>query len=194
MVRDFAATPVPDHVITELVDLARRAPSAGNTQATRFVLLDDPTLVDRYWKTTLSEEKRSTFRWRGLLNAPALILIATDPNAYLRRYAEPDKESTGRGHDVERWPVPYWWVDAGAVAQNLLLLCVEAGLGACLFGAFDHESALIDEFELDPGSRLVATIAVGYVDGASEAKHQPGRSASRSRPSLADVLTRPANR
>jgi len=192
MVRDFAARHVPDALIVELVDLARRAPSAGNTQAVKFVLLNEPTLVDRYWNTTMNAEKRSDFRWQGLLKAPALILLTTEPEAYLRRYSEPDKRRTGRGSGVGRWPVPYWWVDAGAVAQNLLLLCSEAGLGACLFGPFDHEPALIEEFDLDPLSRIVATIATGYPkDPSNPNTDSLGRSATRERPSIADILIRP---
>jgi nitroreductase len=82
--------------------------------------------------------------------------------------------------------VPYWWVDAGTVIQNLLLLAVDDGLGACLFGLFDHEPAVADEFGLDPGLRLVATVALGR-----PLPDQPGRSAKRPRPPLDEVICRP---
>jgi nitroreductase len=187
MVRDFAPEPIDPDRIDALLDRARRAPSAGNTAATRFVVLDRPPLVAAYWDTTLpAGPGRDRFRWQGLLRAPVLILVVTEPGRYLERYREADKEPTGRGRSSERWPVPYWWVDAGAVIQNLLLLVVQDGLGACLFGAFDHEPALRERFALPPDVRLVATIAVGepMID-------EPGRSARRQRPTLDELVIRP---
>ena len=187
MVRAFDPEPLDDGRLDELLDRARRAPSAGNTAATRFVVLDTPAATARYWDVTLPPgPRRDGFRWQGLMDAPALVLVATTPERYLARYSESDKARTGRGESVQRWPVPYWWVDAGAVIQNLLLLVVEAGLGACLFGLFDHEQAVRDEFELDDGLRLVAAIAVGR-----PLPDQPGRSARRPRPDRADLISRP---
>ena len=186
MVRSFTAEPVAPAIVDELLDLGRRAPSAGNTQAVGFVVLEGPVQTGRYWSTTMTPEVRQRFRWQGLLRAPVLVLVTTVPDRYVARYAEPDKARAGRGRSQADWPVPYWWVDAGAVVQNLLLLAVDRGLGACLFGPFDHEPALRSEFGLDPDIRLVATIAMGH-----PAADEPGRSASRPRPPLDQVVVRP---
>lgn len=192
MVRAFTAERLDDVMIDELLDLARRAPSAGNTQATGFVILNGPAAVARYWDVTLPDDgRRAAFGWPGLLVAPALIIVTVDPSAYPARYAEPDKARTGLGAGTEAWPVPYWWVDAGAVAQNLLLLCVEAGLGACLFGPFDHEPALREALDLPDRLRLVATVAIGH-PARDEADHGRGRSSERPRPRLDDVVIRPS--
>lgn len=189
MVRAFDPAPLDDGRLDDLLDRARRAPSAGNTAATGFVVLDDPDAVDRYWDVTLpAGPRRDGFRWRGLLDAPALVIVSTEPERYLARYSEPDKAGAGRGGSIDRWPVPYWWVDAGAVIQNLLLLAVEAELGACLFGLFDHEPAVREEFDLDDGLRLVATVAVGR-----PLPDEPGRSASRPRPPIDEVTVRPGS-
>jgi nitroreductase len=185
MVRAFDPTPLPDGLLDGLLDTARRAPSAGNCQATTFVVLDRPSLTERYWAVTLPETRRSGFRWQGLLDAPALVLVMTEPERYPDRYREPDKVATGRT-TLDDWPVPYWWVDAGAVIQNLLLLVTENGLGACLFGPFDDEPALIEEFELDTGRRIVATITVGH-----PLPDEPGRSSKRPRRPRSEVIVRP---
>ena len=187
MIREFGPAPVDPEVVDGLLDRARRAPSAGNTAAVRFVVLDRPDVVSAYWDTTLpAGPRRDRFRWQGLLRAPVLVLVATEPDRYLERYAEADKAATGRGRAADRWPVPYWWVDAGAAIQNLLLLVVQAGLGACLFGPFDHEPALAERFDLDRRLRLVATIAIGH-----PLPDEPGRSAARPRPPIEDVIIRP---
>ncbi len=186
MVRAFSPEPLDPGVIDDLLDLARRGPSAGNTQATGFVVLDHPEATAAYWDTTLPGSKRRTFRWQALLDAPTLVLVTTDPGDYVARYAEPDKARTGLGTAADDWPVPYWWVDAGAVAQNVLLLAVDAGLGACLFGPFGHEAALVERFGLDPDRRLVATIALGRA-----LPDEPGRSSGRARAPLDEVVVRP---
>ncbi len=187
MVRSFTPRPVAREVVDHLCDLARRAPSAGNTQATEFLVLDTPDATAAYWDQTLPGGNRDGFGWPGLLRAPVLVIACVRPDAYLARYSEPDKARTGLGGGRDRWTVPYWWVDAGAVAQNLLLAVVDTGLGACLFGLFDHEQAVADRFGVPEGWRLVATVAIGHPDPAAS---RPGRSAPRPRPALESVVHR----
>lgn len=193
MTRAFSSEPVDQATLEELLDLSRRAPSAGNTSAARFVVLDRPDLVARYWNLTLPGDDthgpRAGFRWQQLFDAPVLILVTTEPQRYLDRYSEPDKSKTGRGTSADRWPVPYWWVDVGAVIENLLLLAAEAGLGVCLFGPFDHEQSIKEEFELADGLRISATIALGH-----PLPDQPGRSAGRERAPISDVIIRPRSK
>ncbi len=184
MVRDFEDRPIDSALLTDLLDTARRAPSAGHSAATQFVVLTGNDR-ERYWSLTLADGRRETFSFPRLPHAGALVLVLTDPDHYVSRYAEPDKQRTGLGSGTDAWPVPYWWVDAGAVIQNLLLLAVEQGLGACLFGVFDHESAVKSEFNIPGTKRIVGAIALGY---ASDAQDRSGRSADRSRPSAADII------
>ncbi|HEY4378345.1 MAG TPA: nitroreductase family protein [Acidimicrobiales bacterium] len=185
MVRRFTADPVDPAVVEHLVDQARRAPSAGHSQGTAFVVLAGTDETSRYWDVTLPAERRATFRWPGLVAAPVLIVALTSPAAYVDRYAEPDKAATGLGESVEAWPVPYWWVDAGAAVEHLLLGAVDAGLGACLFGLFDHEADVLAALGVPARWRAVGTIALGH-----PAPDDPGRSAHRPRRPLDEVFHR----
>ncbi len=185
MVRAFRDDPVDPADLDDLLDRARRAPSAGNTQAVSFLVLDRRDSVRRYWDVTLPEPRRAAFRWQSMLDAPVLVVVLTRPHAYIDRYAEPDKARPGLGDELDGWPVPYWWVDAGAVVENLLLLVTEAGLGACLFGLFDHERAVLETFGVADDQRAVATIAIGHPEA-----DEPGRSAARPRPPIAELIHR----
>jgi nitroreductase len=185
MVRSFADRGVDRTVLDGLLDAARRSPSAGNAQGLDLVVLEGPQTA-RYWDVTLPIERRPGFRWSGLLRAPVLVVVVTDPEAYVSRYGEADKAAAGLGSGVDRWPVPYWFVDAGAAIENLLLAAVDAGLGACLFGPFGHEEPVRVALDVPEGRRLVATIAVGHPDGDDE----PGRSAGRRRRTLDQVVHR----
>lgn len=185
MVRAFTRDPVDAEVVDHLVDLARRAPSAGNSQGMAYLALEGAEQTSRYWDITLPEEKRSSFRWTGLVDAPVLILVLLRSDAWVERYSEPDKAATGLGEGADTWPVPYWWVDAGMATEHLLLGAVEAGLGACFFGVFEREEAVLRELAVPAGWRIVGTVALGH-----PAPDEPGLSARRPRPSLADVLHR----
>jgi nitroreductase len=184
MVRAFTADAVDPSVVEQLVDLARRAPSAGNSQGMAYLVLQGPDTA-RYWDVSLPAERRATFGWPGLVDAPALVLVLVRPDAWVERYAEPDKASTGLGASADAWPVPYWWVDAGMASEHLLLGAVEAGLGACFFGPFGHEDRVLADLGVPDGWRLVGTVALGH-----PAPDPPGLSASRPRPSVDEVLHR----
>lgn len=185
MLRALRPDPLPDALLLDLLDRARRAPSAGNAAAVAFVVLEGAA-VARYWDVTLPEGRRASFAWPSLLSAPALVVVTTEPQAYVRRYAEDDKARSGLGHDQAAWPVPFWWVDAGCVIQNLLLLATDAGLGALLFGAFEHEAALRCALGIPEEVRIVGSVALGFPDEPGRA----GRSARRARPDLAAVVHR----
>ncbi len=183
MRRNFQEDAIDEQLLDRILDLARRAPSAGHTQATEFVVLRTPSATNRYWDTTLPTERRKSFRWDGLLRAPVLVLVCTRPSAYTQRYSETDKSNTGRESGLDRWPVPYWWFDAGAAAQNLLLLAASNGLGACLFGPFDHETEIRKEFSIGEEQRIAAVIALGH-----PLPDEQGRSADRGWKPTVDVV------
>lgn len=184
MVRAFARRPIRPEVVDDLLDLARRAPSAGNTQPWHFVVLEGDETA-RLWDVTLPPPRRATFRWSGLLDAPVVVVPVVDPAAYAVRYAEDDKRPTGLGEGPEAWPVPYWWVDGGMAVHGLLLAAVDAGLGALFYGLFDHEAAVLDVLGVPAGHRGIGAVALGW-----PAPDEPGRSARRPRPALGDVVHR----
>lgn len=185
MVRAFTDEPVAPEIVDELIDLARRAPSAGNSQGWAFVVLTGQSETSRYWDVTLPADRRAGFRWPGLVVAPVVVVVLVRPDAWVERYAEPDKAATGLGEGTGEWPVPYWWVDAGMAVEHLLLGATEAGLGACFFGLFRHEPAVLAALGVPDGWRAVGAVALGH-----PAPDEPGRSATRGRPRPDEVIHR----
>lgn len=189
MCRDYLTDPLRSGQLERMLDLARRAPSAGFTQGVAVVSLErprppapaQPDPVDGYWDLTLPSQRREEFAWPGLLNAPALITLWVRPQAWVERYGRADKARTSLGEGEASWPVPYWWVDAGAVVQNLLLVAEAEGLGALFFGMFDHEPAVADQLGVPGGWRGVGTVALGH---ATPGGRRPSASARRGRPPL----------
>lgn len=185
MVRAFTAEPVAPEAVDGLVDVMRRAPSAGKAQGLAVVALEGPDQTSTYWDLTLPPERRDGFRWPGLVAAPVLLVVLVRPEAWVERYAEPDKAGTGLGSGQAAWPVPYWWVDAGMAVENLLLAAVDDGLGACFFGLFEHEATVLARLGVPAGWRGVGTVALGH-----PAPDEPGRSATRPRVALSEVVHR----
>lgn len=185
MVRNFTDEPLDAAAVDRLLDAARRAPSAGRSQGLDLVVLAGPAETGRYWDVTLPPARRAGFRWPGLLRAPVLVLPYVRPAAYVERYAEPDKAATGLGGGVERWPVPYWHVDAGMAVMAMLLSALDEGLGALFFGQFGHADAVRAALGVPGDREPVGTVAVGH-----PAPDAPGRSAGRPGRPAAEVVHR----
>jgi nitroreductase len=151
--------PISREALDGLLSLAVRAPSAGHTQGWHFLVLDGVTSRAAFWQATAQGEPDP---WRARLQtAPVLIVVFSDKNAYLDRYAEPDKGLADR--DESHWPVPYWDVDAGMAAMILLLGATEAGLGACFFGVPGARwDAVRDVFAVPSRLRPVGVVSLGY--------------------------------
>jgi nitroreductase len=200
MVRSFATDPVDPVALQTIMQAALRAPSAGNTAGTSWVILEGPAETSLYWQATTDEAWRSTSaRWPGLRRAPVILLAYASASAYVARYAEADKAGLpapgpvpgpvpgpALGLDAAEWPVPYWLGDAAFGVMTVLLSAVEAGLGACVLGNFRGELALADALGVPPAWSLFCAVLLGHPDG----QDHPSRSLDRPRPEPEDRIHR----
>ena len=184
MRRVFDDGPVDGTWLDATLELASRVPSAGNSQGLDWLVLDEPSLTDQYWRITLGD-RRAGFTHQGLLRAPVLVVALADPGVYVARYAEDDKVRTGLGVGRDAWQMPYWFVDAGMAVQTLLLAVEDAHMSACFFGLFGHERTVLDAFAVPEGIRAVGTVAIGH---RAKSQEPPGRSATR--PRRTDIIHR----
>ena len=106
-----------------------------------------------------------------------VLLALTSPDAYVARYAEADKASSGLGEGPEAWPVPYWFGDAAFAVMTVLLGAVDEGIGACFLGNFRNEASVLDAFGVPHPWRLFGTVLVGQPDGADRRSGSLDRSA-----------------
>jgi nitroreductase len=136
MVRNYREDPVDPEALERILHAARKTPSAGFSQGQSMVVVTDPTVRGRI--AELCDE--SGYVAMGLdpwiSRAPVHVVVCTRVDSYLERYREPDKggPSSALG-TAEGWPVPFWWVDAGATMMLLLLAAVDEGLAAGFLGS-----------------------------------------------------------
>jgi nitroreductase len=162
MVRNYDPDrPVPDEVVERLLEHAIRAPSAGFSQGWAFLVLREPEDRERFWQAT-TEPDRGQDNWlRGMRRAPLIVVPHSNRDAYLDRYAEPDKGWTDK--DETRWPVPFWHIDAGFATLLILLTVVDEGLGACFFGIPPaHTATYRSAFGVPPEFTPIGALTVGY--------------------------------
>lgn len=131
MVRNFAPEPVPRETIERIVATIRRAPSGGFSQGQRLLVVTDPDTRAAIARLAGEEESIAEGFEPWISQAPAHVVVCTREDDYHDRYRRPDKL---REFAEIEWPVPYWYVDAGAALMLLLLAAIDEGLAAGVFG------------------------------------------------------------
>lgn len=161
MVRRYEPRAVPAPLLDQLVRNALRAPSAGFSQGWGFLVLDQPDDVARFRAAVTPEEDAD--RWfAATFDAPVVIVPCANKDAYLDRYARPEKGHADRSDAW--WPAPYWDIDTGFAALLILLTAVDLGLGACFFGLpVDRIDAFREAFDVPSDFRPIGAISIGYV-------------------------------
>lgn len=161
MVRNFDARSVEPAIVERVLANALHAPSAGFSQGWAYLLLDNPADIERFWSATTPPDGGTDAWSEGMRRAPVIIVPMSSKQAYLDRYAEPDKGWTDR--DEERWPAPYWDVDTGMAALLMLLTVTDEGLGACFFGIPPNQIEPFREaFGVPEDYKPIGAIAIGH--------------------------------
>jgi len=182
MVRRFTAEPIDPDAIDRIMDLARRAPSAGYTQGQSFVVVTDPSARQAIAALCGEESYIASGFGPWISTAPVLVVPCTSEAAYHKRYQEKDKIGDD-GSEIE-WPVPYWHMDAGCAVMLLLLGVVDEGLAAGFAGAWDL-NALRKLLGIPAEVTPIGVIPIGH--GAPDV---PSPSLKRGRKPTAEVIHR----
>jgi nitroreductase len=160
MVHVFEQRPVDPAVLDRLLDIARRGPSAGFSQGTDFLVLDQPKALAQFW--ALTTDPAFPADPDQLASAPTVVVVAlSDAARYLERYSRPDKIAFGLD-TADAWAVPFWDTDTAMAGMLLLLAAVDAGLGGWYFGISYGEAAVRAAFAIPDDRRIVGVIGIGH--------------------------------
>ena len=140
-VRKFKEDAIEEKVITELLEAAQMAPSAGNLQARDFVVVMNRTLKQKLKEAALNQS--------FIEEAPVVIVVVANIERSSRVY-----KVRGELYAIQ---------DATAAVMNLLLAAHSKGLGTCWVGAFE-EYIVHNLLGLPDNTKPVAIIPVGYPD------------------------------
>ncbi len=180
MVRNYRDEPVPREQIDRIVAAGLRGPSAGFTQGVYFVVVTQAETRRRVAEICGEEEYAARGFDRWMSGAPVHIAVCVSEADYHARYNESDKLQEDRSEVA--WPVPYWWVDAGAALMLLLLAAVDEGLSAGFFGT--HRAQGLGEVLMLPqGVTAVGVVTIGHA-----APDRRSGSLARGRRSIAELV------
>jgi len=142
-VRRFKPSSIPDRLIQSLIDSARHAPSAGDTQPWEFIIVKDKNVKERLAQTHAFSD--------FVGEAPICIVVLGNekisPNCFT--------------------------IDVACATENLLLAAHSLGLGACWVAVYDplnpnferHVRAVLN---VPPHLRIIAMVPIGYPDEKAE--------------------------
>lgn len=147
-VRRYLNVPVDFETIMTVVEAGSLAPSSGNMQDWKFIVVDDKELMKKISEYSLGQD--------CIYNAAFLIVICSDPEQTELHYGL-------RGARL------YTVQNCAAAAQNMLLAAHAIGLGGNWVGAFDEEK-LRDLLEIPKVARPQAILAFGYPDEVPDQK------------------------
>jgi nitroreductase len=159
MVRNYAREPVSREVVERIVGTVRRAPSAGYSQGQRLLVVtgdegraEIARLAGSGWAADENLEP-----W--VESAPVHVYVCVREADYHERYQQADKLVDGE--EIE-WPVPFWFVDAGAALMLILLAAIDEGLAAGLSGVpKELADRLRASFGIPDDVTVVAHVTIG---------------------------------
>ena len=142
-VRRYTKEPVPEDTITEVLQAAMSAPSAGNEQPWHFVIISDRKILDEIPKVHPYSQSVRT--------ASVAIVVCGDLNMEVYK--------------------GFWVQDCSAAAENILIAVRAKGLGAVWLGIHpieDRVSGMQKLLKLPEHVIPLAVIPIGYPD-----EHKP---------------------
>ncbi len=180
MVRNYTDEPVPLETINRILEAARKAPSAGFSQGQAMIAVTEATQRKAIAKIADEEKYLARGMDPWISRAPVHVIVCVSKKLYLERYAESDKKDTPQND--ENWPVPYWWVDAGATMMTLLLSAVAEGLSAGFLGSH-RMPELQDILGIPAHMKPIGIVTIGH-----PAPDRPSSSLSRGRRAVREVI------
>ena len=184
MHRAFLPETIPDEQIERIVSVIRRAPSGGFSQGGSIVVVTDDE--KRAEIARAFGDEHYTLNGRNFLaDAPVHLVISANEALYHARYNEADKLAATGGVEVT-WPVPYWFVDAGALMMLVLMAAIDEGLASAFVGHPDQKR-IFDELLGLPEE--VVPIGLAVVGKPGDAPLPGSRMKERQR-SLDDLIHR----
>ncbi len=185
-VRAYKPDPVPKEVLTELLEVARWAPSGTNTQSWEFFVLTGKVLDDLNHATVANIRE-------GMKPNPDMDALETPPKGSCAKrqqkffkqildFIEPEegknKMQTWFEMSVSNYGAPAlimivadksapgWFIfDIGIVTQTIALAAQEYGLGTCILGDAAAYPDVVRRIANIPESKqIIIGIAIGYPD------------------------------
>lgn len=147
-VRKFTDEIISKELITEIIDIAKMAPSWKNTQTVRYMAIQDKSIIDK-----LASDCVLNFEYnqKTLSRCNNVMLILQKNN--ICGFERDGSYSTSK---EDKWEM----FDAGIATQTFCLAAHEKGIGTVILGIFDEE-AIKNVVGIPEGMSVAAVVPFG---------------------------------
>ncbi len=137
--KKYLDKPVPLDLVGGIVEAGGKAPSAGNKQNWKFIVVRDKEKRDQIAKFCRDQY------W--MADAPVHIVICSDDSVSTRLFGK-----KGETYSIQ---------NCALAAENIMMAATELGLGSCFVSAFD-ESEIANLLGVPGSSRVQSVVTLGY--------------------------------
>ncbi|MGD2200703.1 MAG: nitroreductase family protein [Candidatus Bathyarchaeota archaeon] len=154
-VRYYKPDPLPREVVDKVIEAGNWAPSAGNLQPWRFVVVEDEELRERLSETTIPE-------WRSVMET----LEEDEPERYEIYSTHVDREDpVYYSAPVIVFIIGPSSVNCALACENMMLAAHSLGLGSCYVGwgaLAQYDPEAFEILELKAEESILGPIVMGY--------------------------------
>jgi len=172
-IRSYRADSIPDEVLDKLLNALRLAPSGGNRQPYRFIVVRDKETKAKL-AAACNWSPGSPQGQAFIAEAPVVIVACTSKERALCRYYKDGKTFLAIEREIpaeaDRSPAGYLNlvdIDMAIAMDHLTLAAVAEGLGTCWISALD-EQQVKKAVSVPEDIRVPAIMPVGYTDSWPE--------------------------
>ena len=139
-IRKFLDKKIPDSALWQILEAGNLAPSSGNIQNWRFLVVEDEAKKKMIAKAALNQS--------FIASAPVVVLVFSDTKVVEAKYGD-------RGKNL------YAKQNIANAVENMMLAAWNFGVGSCWVGAFT-DTLLRKEFVIPDFAEIHAIIPFGY--------------------------------
>lgn len=150
--RKYAATPVDATKIAQCIESARLSPSSNNSQPWKFIVIDEPALIEQ-----VAQCADSLGMNKFTHQAPVMVAVVIERQNLL--------STAGSLVQLK----DYSLIDVGIAVNQFCLQAADLGLGTCIIGWFD-EKKLKKLLGVPRSLRLPLLISLGHSEASTRAK------------------------
>ena len=164
-IRKFKNDKISHSTLESIISTASFSPSWKNTQITRYIAIEDTSIIKK-----IADDFTPEFNANIIRQVSTLIAVT-----FVKGRCGFERDGSFSTKKGDRWQM----FDVGVACQTFCLAAHEAGLGTVIMGIFD-EDGITEALDIPEAQELAALIAIGYPDISPEAPK---------RKSVEDLLT-----
>ena len=153
-IRKYKDVQIDRSILHSIISNASYSPSWKNTQITRYIAIEDTSIINK-----IADEFTPEFNSNIIRQVPLLIAVT-----FIKARSGYERDGSFSTKKGDRWQM----FDVGAACQTFCLAAHEQGLGTVIMGIWD-EDGITELLQIPENQELAALIAIGYPDTEPDA-------------------------